>query len=132
MRSDLSKSGLKTAEKPIFSTVIWRYAFKNFFFLKICFKYTYANPLSVTKDSEKFILNQKTYPAPPWWSIRAVPKKMKQEGMTSDFCYFITSYLPVSSQKISGCLAPPWFWQRGGATPLNPPWNRLCFSGIPP
>ena len=24
-----------------------------------------------------------------------------------------------------GSLAPPWFWQGGGATPLDPPYNRL-------
>ena len=34
--------------------------FRNFFFNNICFKYPYANPLSVPKDSEKFILNQTT------------------------------------------------------------------------
>jgi hypothetical protein len=39
--------------------------FRILFFNKICFKYPYANPLSVPKESEKNILNQTTYPPTP-------------------------------------------------------------------
>ena len=43
----------------IFITLKDAFKKKNFF-NKICFKYPYANPLSVPKESEKFILNQTT------------------------------------------------------------------------
>ena len=40
---------------------------ENFFFNKICFKYSYANPLSITKDSENLFWIRRLTPPSPWF-----------------------------------------------------------------